>query len=158
LEKATAVLVAQGMSDQQIHEAICVDLPKIEELRASERVTDTVLRIQVALSMSPEQRIANSVNAAIDAKIRLLNETEDEKIKNAVSTDIMDRHFGKPAQTINTTSMSITANVSGSELDTRMSALMEKLKALEDKRKRIEESRAASTLVLASSPVGQPAS
>jgi hypothetical protein len=135
LAKAVAVLAAVGLSSEQIATALGLSWTKVEVLRQSETVIDMVLGVQVAMSMSPEQRLAAAVNMAIDVKMKQLA-SEDEKVKGAASTEILDRVQGKPVQTTQSLSVSVNLQSKGN-VDSKLQALNERLARLTEKRNKL---------------------
>lgn len=139
IAKAVAVLAAVGLSNAQIANAIKATEQKVEVLRNTGLVNEMVLGIQVAMSMSPEQRLAAAVNQAIDVKMRLLAEG-DEKTKAAVSTEIIDRVHGKPVQTTQSLNVSVSMQTKGN-VDGKLQALNERLAQLQEKRNKLLASK-----------------
>lgn len=144
--KLIAALTAIGLSATQIAKSVSLDIARVELIQGLGECSDLVCSIQLALSLSSEQRISASVNAAIDTKMRLLATTQDEKLRNTIATDLLDRNFGKATQMIQTVGVNITRNVGVDELDTKLSAMQSRLQALESKRRAITESLTARTI------------
>lgn len=130
LGKCVAVLVALGLADSQIAQILAEPIVRIEILKQSTEVVDTIIEIQSALTLSSEQRIANAVNSAIDYKLRLMHATSDEKLKDKIASDFMDRHFGKATQMVQTVVANITTNASASDLDNKIDAAMARIATL----------------------------
>lgn len=108
---------------------------KIKLIRELEPCQDLVLKVQLALGQSSEQRIANAVNMAIDVKIRALSDSTNKRDQLATSTEILDRHMGKPVQTVASIAMTIKGSKSIKEVDSKFDALMQRLQHLEDKKR-----------------------
>jgi hypothetical protein len=146
--KLIAALTAIGLSASQIAKSVGIDVARVELIQGLGECSDLVCSIQLALSLSSEQRISASVNAAIDTKMRLLATTQDEKLRNAIATDLLDRNFGKATQMIQTVGVNVTRSVGTEELDSKLTAMQNRLGALEAKRKAITESLRASALIV----------
>lgn len=109
---------------------------ELESMKGSPRISELTNQIQVALNMDPSKRLAAAMNLAIDTKLMLLR-TGDHKIKQAVSTDVMDRVLGKPLQTTQSLNTNLNMVVSGDELTRRMKQADDRINLLEDKRRKL---------------------
>ncbi len=134
LVKACSVLFALGLADSQVAEALDIPEGRSTLVRSLSESQDLVLKIQLALGMSAEQRIANAVNLALDVKIKALSDESDKKSQLATSTEILDRHMGKPVQTMASIAVTLKSNRSLPEINKNFDALLARLNALESKR------------------------
>lgn len=134
LVKACATLFALGLGDAQVSTALDIPEARVKVVRALEETHDVVLRIQLALGMSAEQRIANAVNLALDVKMKALADESDKKHQQLVSTEILDRHMGKPVQTTASIAVTLKGNRSLPEINKNFSALLDRLQRLESRR------------------------
>jgi hypothetical protein len=141
LEKCIAVLVAMGLSDSQISKILQVSEPRLESLKALPSIALTVLDIQVALSLSPEQRIANAINTALDKKMKLMLTSDDDKLVNSIADSFLDRQFGKATQMIQSTSVTISASTNQTELDRRLDAVKSRLALLDSQKNKLVNAR-----------------
>lgn len=134
--KYFAILFAVGLSNEQVSRVIGYPEEYVVELRNSSTVVDLVLLIQTALSFSPEKRIALAVQQAIDVKLQLLARGDD-KTKNSVSTEFLDRHLGKPLQTTQSLNVNLNASSDAKQIDGRLAQLMARLQLMEDKKMKL---------------------
>lgn len=129
--KASSVMFAFGFSEEQVGEILELDQPTVQVLR--EMTAEQVLKIQTAMDMTPEKRIAASVQAALDVKMRLM-QSGDEKTKNSIAGELIDRHLGKPMQTTQTMSTNVNVSTTPKELDERLQKMQRRLQLLTEKR------------------------
>ena len=59
---------------------------------------DEIVRMQSSISPDPKLRISRLANLALDKKAAILLSSKDEKLVNAVASDILDRSMGKAIQ------------------------------------------------------------
>lgn len=140
LERAVAIALAAGLSEEQGASFTGVSVDTFRSISSRTAVADLVNKAQAALALSPEQRIARAIPAVIDKKIRILYTSQDDKLTSQVGTEFLDRHFGKPVQTVNSLSATIQANISVDELDSRMAALTKRLEAIQSQKNRLRDS------------------
>jgi len=141
LEKTIAVLVATGLSDSQISKILTISEERLGVLKKLHSISVAVLDIQVALSLSPEQRIANAINTALDKKLKLMMTSDDDKLVDKIASDFLDRQYGKATQMIQSTSVSISANANQSDVDRKLAAVNERLGMLQSQRKKLTDTR-----------------
>lgn len=141
LEKCIAVLIAIGLSDGQISKILQVSESRLENLKLLSSISTAVLDIQVALSLSPEQRIANAINTALDKKINIMLTSDDDKLVDKIASDFLDRHYGKATQMIQSTQVTISATTNQSELDRRLDAVNSRLALLDSQKRKLVDSR-----------------
>lgn len=102
--------------------------------------------IQTALGYTPEQKIAATVAQALEAKIRILHETCDDKLKNSIATEIIERHMGKPVQMQQTVNVNMQMNVSNKDLDAKIRATAERVQQLEKKKNLLLEANKSTSI------------
>jgi hypothetical protein len=61
----------------------------------------------------------------------------DDKMRDKVATDIIERNLGKPVQTSQNLNMNLNATTDVREIDTRLSQVGERLRVIEEKRSRL---------------------
>jgi hypothetical protein len=132
--KCAAVLFAVGLSDEQVAKILDLLGPVDAEIMR-ERTQETVLAIQVAMNYPVEKRIAVATAAAMDIKMRIMASSADDKLKNIVATEMLDRNLGKPVQT--TQSLNMNVNVGGKNLDAQLDLAMQRLALLQGKREKL---------------------
>lgn len=141
LEKAIAVMVAIGLSDGQISKILQISEQRLEVLKTLSSISTAVLDIQVALSLSPEQRIANAINTALDKKLGIMLTSDDDKLVDKIASDFLDRHYGKATQMIQSTQVTISANTNQTELDRRLDAVKGRLALLDTQKSKLVNAR-----------------
>ncbi len=136
-QKAVALCLALGLSTAQASKFLNVKPLDLERFKQTSKAADLANELQVAVSYSPEQRIAASVTHVLDRKIKILHTSKDDRLVNAVGTEILERQFGKAIQMTQSVSVSLTQNSSVEEVDAKMNAAMARLKQLEANQKRL---------------------
>lgn len=149
LERAVALALASGLNEEQAASLTNVSVANFRDLASRPVVADLVNKAQAALTLSPEQRIARAIPAVIDKKLRALHTSKDDKLVSAIGTELLDRHFGKPVQTVNSFGATIQATTSVEELDARLAAINNRLKVLDSAKSKMKN---GSILVEASVP------
>jgi len=141
LEKSIAVLVAIGLSDCHISKILQISELRLETIKKIDSVATAILDIQVAMSLSPEQRVANAINTALDKKIKIMLTSDDDKLVNTIADSFMDRQYGKATQMIQSTSVTISATTNQTELDRRLNAVNSRLALLDGQKKKLVDAR-----------------
>ena len=141
LAKSIAVLVALGLADSQIAKILGTSDSRVEVVKGMADVSSAVLDIQVALSVTPEQRIANAVNTALDKKMKLMLTSDDEKLVDKIANDFLDRHWGKPTQMIQSVGVTISTTTDQKSLDKKLEAVNTRLQQLKDQRSKLTNAR-----------------
>lgn len=131
-----ALAFAVGLPNEVMLQIFDWTEEELETMKVSPRISELTNQIQVALNMDPSKRLAAAMNLAIDTKLHLLR-TGDHKIKQAVSTDVMDRVLGKPLQTTQNLNQNLNVTVTGTELDKRLEQADARIRLLEDKRRKL---------------------
>ena len=131
-----AVCFAIGLPADVVSELFQIPPAELEVYKASPRISEMTNQIQIALGMNHEKRLAAAVNLAIDTKMHLLR-NGDDKIKNNVSTEVLDRNFGKPLQTTQNINANINTTVTNDELDRRYNMTDKRIQLLEEKKRKL---------------------
>jgi len=131
-----AICFAIGLPNELVAELFGLLPEEIELYKRSPRISELSNQIQIALGMNHEKRLAAAVNLAIDTKMHLLR-NGDDKIKNNVSTEVLDRNFGKPLQTTQNINANINTTVTNDELDRRYNMTDKRIQLLEEKRQKL---------------------
>lgn len=97
-----AHLAALGMNTHVISEQSGVPEELVKSLMADEKMQFEVKRLKHQyFKNSPKKRFELLAHRAIDVKEEMLGETKKDSVRNRAAEDILDRHLGKPEQTIN---------------------------------------------------------
>jgi hypothetical protein len=127
---------AVGLSDEQVAKLFREEESVVNDFREDPATVDLTTEIQVAMNFSAEKRLQLATQRAVDVKMRLLS-IGDDKLKDKVATDIIERNFGKPVQTTQNLNANINVNTDVNEIDTRLDQVNERLRVLAEKRAKI---------------------
>lgn len=129
--KGTLALMALGLDDKQIADCLGEKVERVRSVRAYEDAPDIILKIQVALGFTNEQKIANLVASAIQVKSTVLSSgAANLDLKNRVADSILDRAYGKPTQTIRSIQESADSTMDMKKVDQSLEAIQKRLAAL----------------------------
>ncbi len=143
LDKAIALATACGLSEQQTAEFLGVGQQLVADYKATQKVSDLINQASASAGLSPEQRIARVIPSVVDLKIKGLLTSKDEKLRSAIGTELLDRHFGKPVQTTQSFGVNVTASTTLEELDNKIEASKQRIKQIEDSRNKLKQSTAS---------------
>lgn len=131
-----ALAFANGLSIEQVAKLFRQPANMMEDFRTDGVVVELITEIQVAMGYSPEKRLALAMQSAVDVKMQLLTRGND-KLKDKIATDIIERNLGKPVQTTQSLNMNINATSDMKEIDTRLTQVTDRLRVIEEKRQKL---------------------
>jgi len=134
--KLVTFLRAHGLSVPEIALKTSLTEGRVTAILSSEKVTEDIFKVQRTLNYSPAERIQSVVNLALETKVRILAHSNDEKLKNLVATDLLDRGMGKAVQTILSQNMNFNAS-SVDQVDDNLEQLSKRLALLETQRDKL---------------------
>lgn len=137
--KLVAFMRAHGAGTDEIADKLSIPAERVEVLSKSPKLVEEMLRIQRTLNFTPQARIQSTLGLALDAKVKILMTSADDKLKNLVATDLLDRGMGKAVQTILNHNTNVTAETIEA-VDDNMKQLHERLALLEGQRTKLRDS------------------
>lgn len=138
-KKLVHVLVALGEPVEAVSRKLGVSISFVEQLIKSSEGTAEIIRLQSALFPDPQVRIKRLANLALDTKVKLMLSAKSEVVRNAASTDILDRAGGKAIQ--RTEVVNSFEDLTPDALDRTIAKQKEKLDMLEETERKILAAR-----------------
>ena len=133
--KATAALLAVGLTTAEISKVLEEPSEKIQLLSDSEKVTEMVSALQIAMGMSLEERLNAMAKQAL-AVVAVSLASKDIKLASTQAQVVLDRVLGKPVQSVQ--QLLATKDLGSDEsVKKRMAQIGERLAALEAKRQKL---------------------
>lgn len=138
--KLACFFAAQGEPLEAIAKKLGTTLELVEAAVNSPQGTELVIRLQTALFPDIRQRIQRAAHSAMDVKLRILNTSSNEALRDKVATDILDRTLGKATQVTENRNMNF--DVKDHEALTRqLAAGRERLDKIESMKRALELSK-----------------
>ena len=133
--KATAALLAVGLTAAEISKVLEEPSGKIQLLSDSEKVTEMVSALQIAMGMSLEERLNAMAKQAL-AVVAVALASKDIKLASTQAQVVLDRVLGKPVQSVQ--QLIATKDLGSDEsVKKRMAQIGERRAALEAKRQKL---------------------
>jgi len=137
--RLTCFLAAQGDDRETIAKKLGILVEVVDTFLSSSRGSTMMLRMQSALFPDPKVRIKRLANTALDTQVRLMLTSKDEKIRAAVSQNLLDRAEGKATQVIENRNLNVNLN-DAVALDRAIVGQQERLAKLEEMAKKLDSS------------------